>query len=387
MASHSHCASQHPTADSWRGYYEQIGQRYELRFDNLHIDGHGKITGSGKDDIGTFTISGSAANNGDVLFHKQYHGKHSVKYSGRINHGHSIDGSWEVPGFSTGKYHLEAYEGSASHWKPGIATTAFSLAGTGHKPLLTAEGKVGCCPPGALGPMKPVPGHKGSEVLIDGNINLYHVGSGPKAILMISDCFGLDSGRSRLVADDFASRGYQVFFPDLFHGKPFPDNGSFDGFIEWARSFPITSIAHDIMTYVVPFAKTRGVRTFGLVGFCWGTWVLSHLCVLWPDFRAAVHPHPSFQLFSIQGEDGKDVLSRVTVPQLYLPTSQDEPGLKPNGELINLLKKRLGIKAHSVEIPEVPHGFFVRSDLRDPASASAYLKAMNLTVDFLSKYL
>ena len=100
----------------WKGYYEQIGQRYELKFHSFFLNGVGKIEGSGQDHVATFVISGTVYPNGDVTFTKQYIGKHALKYSGRISNSSLIDGSWEHVGYNTGKFHVERDNGLESQW-------------------------------------------------------------------------------------------------------------------------------------------------------------------------------------------------------------------------------------------------------------------------------
>jgi dienelactone hydrolase len=244
-----------------------------------------------------------------------------------------------------------------------------------------------CCPKKSHGAMKPVPGHRGSEYQIAGNLNLYHVGQGNKAIIFIHDIYGIDSGRSRLVADEFAAQGYQVFFPDLLRGDTFPDNGKFDGFGEWLKKHPVMRVTDDVINYVVPHAKSKGVTSIGLIGFCWGTYVMTHLSLRHPEFKAVVHPHPAYQIFSMLGEDGPTALSKVTIPQFYMPAGNDDVGLKPNGALIALLKKNLGEKVKSVEFPKMQHGWFVRGDLADPQTATDCKETFRLSIEFFNKYI
>ena len=248
------------------------------------------------------------------------------------------------------------------------------------------ENKSPCCPEGSHGAMKPVPGYKGCEYQIEGDLTLYHVGHGQKAIIFIHDIFGLNSGRSRHVADEFAEQGYQVFFPDLFRGDTFPDNGKFDGFGDWLKKHPIKRLTDDVINHVVPHAKSKGVTSIGLIGFCWGTYVLTHLSILHPEFKAVVHPHPSFQIFSMVGEDGPAALTQVHVPQLYLPAGNDAAGLKPDGDLIASLRKNLGDKVQSVEYPKMQHGWFVRGDIAVAEIAHDYKESFKVALDFFNKY-
>lgn len=45
-----------------------------------------------------------------------------------------------------------------------------------------------------------------------------------KALLLLSDVFGLGLVNTKLLADDFARAGYHVYAPDLFRGEPLTDS-------------------------------------------------------------------------------------------------------------------------------------------------------------------
>lgn len=69
-----------------------------------------------------------------------------------------------------------------------------------------------CCPKGSW-PQLAVDYHpKGQTKNVEG-VSIYHVGEGHKPLLIISDIFGATSSRHQVVADIFASWGYNVFLP------------------------------------------------------------------------------------------------------------------------------------------------------------------------------
>ena len=51
------------------------------------------MTGTGSDEVGKFEILGTCDPQGNVIFTKQYIGKHSVAYSGKLI-GSNINGNW-----------------------------------------------------------------------------------------------------------------------------------------------------------------------------------------------------------------------------------------------------------------------------------------------------
>ena len=103
----------------WKGYYEQYGQRQEIVIPYFAAAPCMSIQGSGRDHVGTYEIAGHVAKNLDVAFTKTYHNQQSVKFYGRFNKGDHIDGTWEIPGKTTGKFHLEPDCGLKTSWGPG----------------------------------------------------------------------------------------------------------------------------------------------------------------------------------------------------------------------------------------------------------------------------
>jgi len=67
------------------GYYEQNGTRFNMEIDLFSLM-HGAITGSGKDTIGDFNITGKYSTTTlEFEFCKQYIGKHLIEYKGMIS--------------------------------------------------------------------------------------------------------------------------------------------------------------------------------------------------------------------------------------------------------------------------------------------------------------
>ena len=87
----------------WKGHYEQFGQKHEMIFKSFKAKREGKLQGKGKDEIGEFTLKGKVYKDGGLDFKKEYKGRHTVEYSGRLSEdGKSITGDWNVPGSNGG---------------------------------------------------------------------------------------------------------------------------------------------------------------------------------------------------------------------------------------------------------------------------------------------
>ena len=69
--------------------------RQEMRNLVLEVDAAGKMSGSGDDCVGPFTITGTVS--AEVRLVKQYLGRHALLYVG-TNSGEGIFGTWKIPG-------------------------------------------------------------------------------------------------------------------------------------------------------------------------------------------------------------------------------------------------------------------------------------------------
>ena len=88
----------------WTGYYQQSGRRFpqdlELTFDV------GVIRGGGWDNLGEFVIKGNYdLATREARWTKKYIGRHNVYYRG-FREGKGIWGTWEIPPFSRGGFHI-----------------------------------------------------------------------------------------------------------------------------------------------------------------------------------------------------------------------------------------------------------------------------------------
>lgn len=83
----------------WKGWYEQFGTQHPMVLKNFKAKIGDKVKGKGRDEVGEFTIKGKVHSDGGVDFKKEYKGRHTVEYMGRMN-GKQISGDWSVNGAS-----------------------------------------------------------------------------------------------------------------------------------------------------------------------------------------------------------------------------------------------------------------------------------------------
>lgn len=77
----------------------QYGEQHPFAME-LEFQGY-VFKGSGLDGIGKYTIEGTLNSESEVVFLKQYIGKHSIDYKGTLKeNGREISGTYTVGGFS-----------------------------------------------------------------------------------------------------------------------------------------------------------------------------------------------------------------------------------------------------------------------------------------------
>eukprot|EP01130_Rhizamoeba_saxonica_P002491 TRINITY_DN12283_c0_g1_i1.p1 TRINITY_DN12283_c0_g1~~TRINITY_DN12283_c0_g1_i1.p1 ORF type:complete len:263 (+),score=78.04 TRINITY_DN12283_c0_g1_i1:38-790(+) len=247
-----------------------------------------------------------------------------------------------------------------------------------------------CCPAGSWPSLKTDYQPKGETIQLD-DLPVYIKGDQPneKAILVIHDVFGVDSGRTKNIVDHLAQEGYLVVLPDFYRGDNIP---SLDVIKEWAPKFDyLPNLQIDVREKVLPFLVENGVKSIGLLGFCWGSWMVFQVSgdetLDTSLFKAGVNFHPSLALEPYVFERSvTDLAGRVeNTPQLLLSASNDPDFVQPDGEVLQILNSKFeGSAGHFFE--EQQHGWVNRGDLEVEATKRDVEKALQLGIDFLAQY-
>ena len=261
----------------------------------------------------------------------------------------------------------------------------------------TSSEKMGeCCPPGSIGEApQQNEGTRGVEKATENGLNYYEVGEGKDVIVLMTDVFGWESGRHRIICDELADSGFHVFMPDYFHGSPaaYVPKGPFKMFTflpEMARValqaplmiYKIRSrfsaanvVQRDIVEDMLPTIKEQLGNDVKLAcfGFCFGGWVIGKACAT-GEFACGVSCHPSFQPEIIFGGSEEAVARAVgqDVPILLMPAGNDSGKLKPGGKCMEIL----GAKSESVPFPTMIHGWVTRGDRSKPKIREAQDEAI-----------
>jgi len=255
-----------------------------------------------------------------------------------------------------------------------------------------------CCPPDSEPFLANTYATVGSIQQISDGVEFYETGEATsgKAIIIIPDIWGWNSGRTRPIADLLAQKGYYVVVPKLLV-PPFQGGTDGDGFpaeFDWAEFKPylagLTWESSFKPRFVSLFAKLEsiGIQKIGMIGFCWGGWVLCQVAADFPEkINAGVIAHPSITLEeNIYGGSPVSLVSRVFCPVFLMPAGGDPDTYRPGGEILETLKRN-NPASDILDFPDMAHGFVPRGDITDGAVHAAVHLAITKIQFFLESNL
>ncbi|KZT09240.1 alpha/beta-hydrolase [Laetiporus sulphureus 93-53] len=240
----------------------------------------------------------------------------------------------------------------------------------------------------------------GTEITL-GGLPTYATGDeGSKRIIVIgSDIFGWKLVNTRILADEYAARGFRVYLPNLFDGWKIP---------QWTLS--ATDPNNDSPTLLqraikplflftmVPFllrnskdaqsAKIGGIlkelretqpeAKVGFVGFCWGG---RYAITMNKDFDATVAAHPSLVSFPKE-------LDGITKPISFaIAETDDHYGPRHATETERILKEKGLTDFEVVVYKGVNHGWTVRTNMAIPEKKEKRDEAKEQVLVWFERYL
>jgi len=199
------------------------------------------------------------------------------------------------------------------------------------------------------------------------------------AILLISDVFGYEAPKLRILADKVSADGFLVVVPDFFYGDPYPidlDNPKLDR-EAWRKAHGKDKGCEDAKT-VISALRSKGVTSVGAAGFCWGGVVVVKLassdCI-----QAGVMLHP--------GRITEDEINEVKCPLSILGAEIDNASppeqMKHFGEI---LSAKPGVDNFVKIFPGVNHGWSVRYSDDDESAVKSAEESHEDMLNWFTKY-
>eukprot|EP00927_Polykrikos_kofoidii_P048592 TRINITY_DN42845_c0_g1_i2.p1 TRINITY_DN42845_c0_g1~~TRINITY_DN42845_c0_g1_i2.p1 ORF type:complete len:323 (+),score=62.57 TRINITY_DN42845_c0_g1_i2:94-1062(+) len=246
-----------------------------------------------------------------------------------------------------------------------------------------------CCPRGSHGATSSSSGGRGRTVPLEqrGGMNVYVVGeefryaeSGEGAqrrgLVVLCDVCGMNSGPHGAwhqyvpcfggdpPHDALSRRSWLFKIPQLMHLAIIAP-----GLLYRLKKTVDPVCLEADMEALLPFAReTCGggeeVKV-GCVGFCFGAWLAAR-CLARPLFRFAVGFHPAIGLERLFSGNEEALMEAVKRPMLLIPGGNDPANIKPDGNLVSILREQRKQRGESeeqpvsVEFPRQLHGWMTR---------------------------
>ncbi|KAL0477078.1 AIM2 [Acrasis kona] len=204
-----------------------------------------------------------------------------------------------------------------------------------------------------------------------------------RALLFLSDAFGLELVNNKLLVDSFAKQAnLNVYMPDQFNGNPAPISAlqgvPFD-FMAWGKSFSKEACYDNNVKFANELKEKHGVTKLAVIGYCWGGF--STLMIGATDIANAVAvAHPS--RLDFPGD-----IERIKKPCLFLCAEVDHQFPLENVEKSKEILKDRPEGHKFVQYPGTNHGFAVRFNGDDEVAAKAAEDAFQQAIQFFNKHL
>lgn len=229
----------------------------------------------------------------------------------------------------------------------------------------------------------------GAERKLESGLNIYECKNDSKqGIVVIYDVHGFSGGRIKGVVDQFGKAGFYAVMPDVygdsagvndFGGFGSPGGKAFLEGHDWKSLAPKLDEVYAEM-------KANGVESIGIIGFCWGAWVVFHASST-GKVNAGVSCHPSVRVGPLlYGEQETALAQAVTVPQCLMPASNDPANLKTGGELVNIINGN-DVLCETHEYADMMHGWVPRGDASQPLVAEKVEHALTRATLFFRAHL
>ncbi|KAK9387862.1 dienelactone hydrolase [Lipomyces mesembrius] len=178
-----------------------------------------------------------------------------------------------------------------------------------------------------------------------------------KAIVYLTDIFGMPFTNHKLIADNFAQQGFLTVVPNLFYDDhvPFPRPDNFKLFPDWVQRHQ-PEHTEPIIEKTFEFVKKEfpAITKYFSVGYCYGAKYVVRLLDE-GKLNAGYIAHPSFVT--------EEELRTIKGPLSIAAAETDSIFPEDKRHQSEAILKEIGATYNIVLYSSVEHGFAVRGDL------------------------
>jgi len=179
-------------------------------------------------------------------------------------------------------------------------------------------------------------------------------------MLIVQEVFGIKVGNLTEICDAFADQGFAVLMADYHRGLHVKGE-DFSVVGKMMETAPWSRILEDITNTLMPQFKARGASRIGVLGFCFGSWVMMKLAAT-GLIKAGAASHPSHpKIGPMVGDDLKALAENVKCPVQMFAAGADDPIAKPGGQDEAIIKAKFPSSEYR-EFKDMRHGWMGRGD-------------------------
>jgi len=207
-----------------------------------------------------------------------------------------------------------------------------------------------------------------------------------KAVIIITDIFGMPFLNNKLLADGFAENGFQTYMPDIFDNDPAPENFPAGWSLQaWFAKHPDDKTWPPLRA-VLKALKEQGITTFGATGYCFGAKNVVELAIE-GEIAAGAIAHPArlelptdLERLAASGSKAKILINSCEFDSSFASEAQAKAD-----ELLGDGKYQAGYKRAHWE--GCSHGFAVRGNMSNPKIKAGKEGAFKATVELFQSAL
>ncbi|KAF2675729.1 alpha/beta-hydrolase [Lentithecium fluviatile CBS 122367] len=179
-----------------------------------------------------------------------------------------------------------------------------------------------------------------------------------KAVLFVTDFYGIASLNNKLVADSIARAGYPVIMPDLFNGDPVSTalaEGPALDLAAWRARHPTFAIDRIIESTITYIRNGLSASKLGAVGYCLGGKHVPRAMAAGGGIDVGFIAHPA----NLTAEEIRAIAGPISIAAGELDALFNSTGRRAAEDILTARNATYQTNLYS----GAPHGFAVRANL------------------------